>query len=131
MAGERRIGIVGGGFIGRIHSWALYALTKGGVVDAAVTHVFDLDSAVATELARPHDAEVVADLGALLEAVDTVWICTPTAAHLAVARAAASRATARWPTSSRPSRIKWAWCYAPRPCSASCTTPSPPGGTGG
>ncbi|HVM41689.1 MAG TPA: Gfo/Idh/MocA family oxidoreductase [Acidimicrobiia bacterium] len=91
MAGERRIGIVGGGFIGRIHSWALYALTKGGVVDAAVTHVFDLDSAVATELARPHDAEVVADLGALLEAVDTVWICTPTAAHLAVAREAAAR----------------------------------------
>jgi predicted dehydrogenase len=89
-----RVGLIGCGFIGRVHSWALYALVKGGLVDAAVTQVLDPDAERAAELASPHDAGIASDLGALLGAVDVAWICTPTADHLPIAEAAAEAGTA-------------------------------------
>lgn len=89
-----RIGIVGCGFIGTVHSFALAALVKAGLVDAAVTATHDADSARATNMASQHGADVFDDLGALLDAVDAVWVCTWTADHLPVVRAAVERGRA-------------------------------------
>ena len=88
-----RIGLVGCGFIGNVHSWALWALRKTGVVDLSVVAVCDADPERAAGLAKPHGAEVC-DLGGLLERVDVVYVCTPTAQHLAVVEAAAARGLA-------------------------------------
>ncbi len=88
-----RVGLVGCGFIGNVHSWALWALRKTGVVDLSVVAVCDADAERAAGLAAPHDAEVC-DLDSLLERVDVVYVCTPTAQHLAVVEAAAARSLA-------------------------------------
>ncbi len=88
-----RVGLVGCGFIGRIHSWALWALRKTGVLDVSVVAVCDEDLDRATVLAGPHGAEVVG-LDSLLAGVDVVYVCTPTAGHLAVVQAAVDRGVA-------------------------------------
>jgi myo-inositol 2-dehydrogenase/D-chiro-inositol 1-dehydrogenase len=85
-----RVGIVGCGFIGRVHSWALWALRRQGLVDAAVTVVCDPDPGRAGELARPHDATV----SDVLHDVDVVYVCTPTAGHRAPVEDAARRSLA-------------------------------------
>lgn len=90
----RRVGVVGCGFIGRAHSWALWASVEAGLVDARVVSMYDPDPERAAGLARPHGAEVAPDLDALLDAVDVVYICTPTATHLALVEAAATRGLA-------------------------------------
>jgi predicted dehydrogenase len=90
-----RIGLVGCGFIAAIHSRALKALMGGGLVDAAVVATCDRDQARAEAFARAHEAEVATDdLGRLLEAVDAVYVCTPTAGHLAAVEAAADAGVA-------------------------------------
>lgn len=86
----QRIGLAGCGFIGGVHSWGLWAIRKAGLVDAAVVAVSDHDADKAATLARPHDAEVV-DLEGLLDRVDVVYVCTPTAEHAVVVEAAADR----------------------------------------
>jgi predicted dehydrogenase len=88
-----RIGLVGCGFIGNVHSWALWALRKTGTVDLQVVATCDADPERAVTLAKPHDAEVC-DLDALLDRVDVVYVCTPTAQHLAVVESAARRGLA-------------------------------------
>ncbi len=89
-----RIGIVGCGFIGSVHSFALDRLVRAGLVDARVTCTFDVDQDRARQAADRHGAHVAPDLDALLDGVDVVWVCTWTAAHPAVVDAAAARGRA-------------------------------------
>jgi predicted dehydrogenase len=90
-----RIGIIGCGFIGTIHSLALRALVAGGAVDARVVATCDADVRRAEAFARPHGAGLATtDAGELLAEVDAVWICTPTATHPALVAAAAGRGVA-------------------------------------
>lgn len=88
-----RVGLVGCGFIGRVHSWAFWALRKANLFDAKITAVCDRDPERAAALAEPHDASVV-ELPDLLDQVDAVYVCTPTAEHLAICEAAADRGVA-------------------------------------
>lgn len=85
-----RVGIVGCGFIGTAHSFALRGLVDAGLVDARVTHVCDHRRDQAEKAARAHGAEVAGDALELIEAVDVVWICTPTATHVELAEKAAA-----------------------------------------
>src|SRR5687767_5022641 len=73
-----RVGVVGCGFIANVHSWALWAVRKAGLFDVNIVAVCDRDGDRAATLARPNDAEVLS-LDALLDAVDAVYVCTPTA----------------------------------------------------
>src|ERR1700730_4484582 len=85
-----RVGLVGCGFIGTVHSFALRQLSRAGLIDASVTATYDADPARAEAAAAAHDAAVaVPDVGALIDAVDVVWVCTWTAAHAAPVPAAA------------------------------------------
>ena len=86
-----RIGIVGCGFIGTVHSFVLAALIKAGLVDAAVVGTYDVDPTRATNMASLHGADAFDDLDRLVDAVDAVWVCTWTADHLEVVRAAVER----------------------------------------
>jgi predicted dehydrogenase len=87
-----RIGLVGCGFIGTAHSITLRQLHASGLVDAGVTATYDADTARARSTAEHHDGAMAArDVDALVEAVDVVWVCTWTAAHAEVVRAAADR----------------------------------------
>jgi UDP-N-acetyl-2-amino-2-deoxyglucuronate dehydrogenase len=87
-----RVGLVGCGFIAAIHSRALKALGAAGLVDAAVVATCDRDLGRAEAFARAHGAEVVTDqVAPLVDAVDAVYVCTPTVEHLpAVEEAAAA-----------------------------------------
>jgi len=89
-----RIGFAGCGFIASIHALALRMLIDADLVDARVTAAHDRDRARAVQLAEGHGAAVHADLGALLDAVDVVWVCTWTANHLGAVRAAVERGRA-------------------------------------
>jgi myo-inositol 2-dehydrogenase / D-chiro-inositol 1-dehydrogenase len=86
-----RVGIVGCGLIGFIHSYTLHLLTESGVVDAAVVATYDVDPQRAASFAAVHGAVVCADLDELVDQVDAVWVCTWTAAHLDVVSAAVDR----------------------------------------
>lgn len=89
------IGIIGCGFIGGLHSRAIKALLDGGVVDARVVAVCDLDLERAKPFAAAHRAEVVSsDSGDVLAASDAVWICTPTSGHPPLVKAAADAGVA-------------------------------------
>ncbi|MEY3361771.1 MAG: hypothetical protein RL531_1490 [Actinomycetota bacterium] len=87
----RRIGLVGCGHIGTVHSLALGQLARAGLVDAAITGTFDADRSRAVEQARHHDATVHDDLDSLADSSDVLWVCTWTAAHREAVRAAADR----------------------------------------
>jgi myo-inositol 2-dehydrogenase / D-chiro-inositol 1-dehydrogenase len=76
-----RIGIVGCGHIGTVHSFALRQLGDGGLIDARVAATFDTEPGRAVELARHHDARAYKQLDDLVADVDVVWVCTWTAAH--------------------------------------------------
>ncbi|HEV2309990.1 MAG TPA: Gfo/Idh/MocA family oxidoreductase [Acidimicrobiia bacterium] len=86
-----RIGIVGCGFIGFIHSYTLHLLTEHDLVDAAVVATFDTDPERAASFAAVHGAAVCTDVDDLVDRVDAVWVCTWTAAHLEVVVAAVAR----------------------------------------
>jgi predicted dehydrogenase len=88
-----RVGLVGCGFIGRVHSWGLWAVRKAAATDARVVATSDPDRDRALALADAHGADVM-DVDALLDAVDVVYVCTPTAQHLVVVEAAAGRGLA-------------------------------------
>ena len=87
----KRIGLVGCGHIGTVHSLALGQLTKAGLIDAAITATHDPDRSRAEEQARHHGATVHDSLDALADDCDVLWVCTWTAAHAAAVRAAAER----------------------------------------
>ena len=86
-----RIGLVGCGHIGTVHSFALRQLADAGLVDADVTATYDTDPERARRLAEPNDATPAESLDALLDAVDVAWICTWTAGHLPAVEAAVAR----------------------------------------
>lgn len=88
-----RVGIAGCGFIGRVHSWAFWALRKAEQADVVVTAVADADIGRAEDLAAPHEAEVM-PYEHLLDACDVVYICTPTGQHLELVEEAAARGKA-------------------------------------
>lgn len=85
-----RIGVVGCGFIANVHSWALWAVRKVGLCDVRITAVCDADADRAARLAEANGADVM-QLDDLLDAVDAVYVCTPTAEHLGLVKAAAER----------------------------------------
>jgi predicted dehydrogenase len=89
-----RVGLVGCGHIGTVHSFALGALVKAGLVDAAVTATTDADLDLASTTAAHHDAVAYADLDGLLDHVDVAWVCTWTAAHREAVLAASARGIA-------------------------------------
>ena len=89
-----RIGIVGAGFIGTVHSMALEQLLKHGMVDGAVVGVHDVDPQRAAALAARHGAAVAASAAELIERVDALWVCTWTAAHRDLVEQAAARSVA-------------------------------------
>jgi predicted dehydrogenase len=87
-----RIGIIGCGFISQLHSRALRGIIKAGLVDAAVVATFDVDRDRAAATAAAHGASLIAsDPAELLDAVDAVWICTPTSSHRGLVEQAAAR----------------------------------------
>jgi len=86
-----RIGLVGAGHIGTVHSYALRQLADAQLVDARLVATFDDDPVRAEHVARHHGGEAYPSLDALLDAVDVVWVCTWTAGHLAAVEAAADR----------------------------------------
>jgi len=83
-----RIGFVGTGVIAWAHAIGIQAMIRADVVDAAVVAVHDLDGERAAGFAAVNGAEVAASVADVLERVDAVWVCTPTAAHRAVVEAA-------------------------------------------
>ena len=89
-----RIGMVGCGHIGTVHSFALRQLGDAGLVDARVVGTFDTDHGRAADLARHHDARAYEQLDDLLGDVDAVWVCTWTAAHREAVCAAGERSRA-------------------------------------
>jgi predicted dehydrogenase len=89
-----RIGIVGCGHIGTVHSFALRQLADAGLIDARVVAAYDTDRDRAVELARHHGACAVLRLDDLVADVDVVWVCTWTAAHLEAVVAATEHSTA-------------------------------------
>lgn len=90
-----RVALVGCGFIGVVHSFALKAVIRGGLVDARVVAACDRDRSRAEAVAGAHEgARATADVTEAIEAADAVWICTPTATHLELVEAAASQGVA-------------------------------------
>ena len=89
-----RIGLVGCGHIGTVHSYALHQLATLGLTDARVVAAYDIDSGRAAENARHHDAEVCASIDELVDRVDVVWVATWTAAHCESVELASARGVA-------------------------------------
>jgi predicted dehydrogenase len=89
-----RIGIVGCGHIGTVHSFALRQLCDAELVDARVVATFDHDHERAGRLAEQHGARATASLEEVVDDVDVVWVCTWTAAHLEGVEAAVDRGRA-------------------------------------
>lgn len=83
-----RIGIAGCGFIASVHALAIQSLVDAGLVDASIVAVLDVDPARSDRFADQYGATAVSDADALVAAVDVVWICTWTAEHGAIVRAA-------------------------------------------
>ena len=90
-----RIGLVGCGHIGTVHAVALQQLADAELIDARLTATFDDDPERAAQgRAAPRRRAVRRRSTTLLDAVDVVWVCTWTAAHLAAVEAAADRGLA-------------------------------------
>jgi len=84
-----RIGLVGCGHIGAVHAYAIDQLTKAGLVDARLVATYDIDAGRSARMAERYGGAAVPSLGALVDAVDVVWVCTWTAAHLEAVECAA------------------------------------------
>ena len=86
-----RVGLIGCGFIGGIHSHALRGLIRGGLVDATVVAVADADVERAQSFAAAHgDAVATADANEVIDRADAVWVCTPTDTHRPLVEAVAA-----------------------------------------
>jgi nucleotidyltransferase/DNA polymerase involved in DNA repair len=141
-----RIGIIGCGHIGTVHSFALRQLGDAGLVAARVVGTFDADYRRAADLARHHDARAYEQLDDLLGDVDVVWVCTWTAAHREAVCAAGERSRAVFcekplaPTLAEAEQLAAVLASVPHqvglvlrhaPVSVSRPTSSPTAGTGG
>jgi predicted dehydrogenase len=77
-----RIAILGCGFIGTVHSFALRAVIRGGLSDAAVVATCDVEVDKARRLLEAHGEGVATvNVDEALQDVDAAWVCTPTAMH--------------------------------------------------
>jgi predicted dehydrogenase len=76
-----RIGFVGTGLIAWAHGLGLQAMIDGGLIEAEIAVVLDQNEQRAQGFAAAFGADVVAELGQLMERCDAVWVCTPTVAH--------------------------------------------------
>jgi predicted dehydrogenase len=85
-----RIGFAGTGLIAWAHGLGLQALIECGTIEADISVALDQSQQRAQRFAAAFGAEVVSDLGRLMERCDAVWICTPTAAHAGAVDAALS-----------------------------------------
>ena len=86
-----KVGIIGCGWIGGVHSRALRAIIRAGVVDAEVVAACDLDLERSDTFARIHGAAIsTADPTDVIAAADAVWICTPTSTHRTLVEQAAA-----------------------------------------
>lgn len=114
-----RVGIVGCGHIGTVHSFALKQLVGAGEIDARVVATFDADPERAQRTAEPHAATACAALDPLLDAVDVAWVCTWTSEHRAAVEAAAARGRAVFcekplaPSLAECERVASALCRVP------------------
>jgi len=87
-----RVGIVGGGMIGKIHSLMLRRVADRTDAGVRVIAIADRQAAVAQELAsRWPEARAVATAEEVIadDSIDAIWICTPTAMHRDICIAAA------------------------------------------
>jgi predicted dehydrogenase len=84
-----KIGLVGCGHIGTVHAYVIQQLSDAHLIDACLAATFDDDPKRAERVARHHGGEPAASLAELVAAVDVVWVCTWTAAHLEAVIAAA------------------------------------------
>lgn len=84
-----RVGIVGCGFIGRFHSFMLFQAARLGDLPIERAGVYDIDPAKAAPFEQ-WGWPVADDLDTLLDRVDAVWVCVPTAYHLQMVERAAA-----------------------------------------
>ncbi|HUY21452.1 MAG TPA: Gfo/Idh/MocA family oxidoreductase [Acidimicrobiales bacterium] len=82
------VGFVGTGVIAWAHAIGLQAMISAGVVDARIAVVHDLDGERASGFAAANGAVAVASAAEVVERCDAVWVCTPTAAHVAAVQTA-------------------------------------------
>ncbi len=75
-----RVGVVGVGYLGRIHA-KIYA----GMPEVDLVGIADIDEATAHEIANLHGCTAYTDPYALIDRVDAVSIVVPTSAHKDVA----------------------------------------------
>jgi predicted dehydrogenase len=94
VADSLRLGFLGNGLISWAHSLCLKAMREAGVIDARIVACFDADPARAEQFASVHGAEAVPNAAAVVDAVDVVFVCTPTASHVELVELAASRGRA-------------------------------------
>ncbi len=93
ISGQIRVGIVGAGLIGQLHSMMLRYVADRTEQSVRVVSVADVSHPAAEKLASRWQGakalesaeEIIAD-----PSIDAVWICTPTAMHLKVCIAAAN-----------------------------------------
>ncbi len=81
---EPRVGIIGAGFIGRLHAAALSRLERGGLVRARYVGVCDVDGDRARQFADSAGLALsTTDPDELIasDEIDTIYVCTPTRFH--------------------------------------------------
>jgi predicted dehydrogenase len=76
-----RVGVVGVGYLGRIHAKIYSAMP-----DVQLVGVCDVNAETAGQVASQHGCEAFRDPAALVGKVDAVSIVTPTSLHLETAR---------------------------------------------
>jgi len=81
MGKPLRVGVIGVGYLGRIHA-RIYA----GMPDVELIAVVDTDANTARDIADELGCEAASDASALIGRVDAVSVVVPTSSHEAVAR---------------------------------------------
>lgn len=79
----KRVGIVGAGGMGKYHAQRLKLLST-------LVGFYDIDSAMSEDAAKRFDCRAFASRDALFQAVDVVYVTTPTTAHAEIVQAAAA-----------------------------------------
>jgi UDP-N-acetyl-2-amino-2-deoxyglucuronate dehydrogenase len=89
---ELRLGLIGTGNLGRVHLSALSSLKKANLTNLQLSAVCDLDSESAKKAAKDFDIPTTyEDYTELVsnDAIDVVYVCTPTRKHTDIVKAAA------------------------------------------
>lgn len=84
-----RIGIIGGGVMGTTHGKAIHFCLKSGLIDGDLVGIAEEDDERRARFAAASGATLVTASAAELIAspeINTVYVCTPTFSHLALAR---------------------------------------------